>query len=224
MKLDYTVIYSDRKTVNISVERDRSVVVRAPRHTTPEKIKRIIEAKKLWLFEKIRHKQKYNPNIEPKEFVSGESILYLGKSYRLDVVSSDQKGIRFNNKFIIAKSSQPIASQLFKEWYVQKAREKILPKVQAYAKSLGVTYNNVMISDLKYRWGSCTPKNNLNFNWRLIKAPMFVIEYVIVHELAHFLESNHTPRFWNIVFIQVPHYQKAKEWLKEHGDLLEQDL
>lgn len=90
--------------------------------------------------------------------------------------------------------------------------------------SLNLGYNKVMISDLKYRWGSCTPKNNLNFNWRLIKAPMFVIEYVIVHELAHFLESNHTLRFWNIVSVQVPHYQKAKGWLKEHGDLLEQDL
>ena len=74
MKLDYTVIYSDRKTVNISVERDRSVVVRAPRHTTPEKIKKIIKSRKLWLYEKINHRQKYNPTIEPKEFVSGEYV------------------------------------------------------------------------------------------------------------------------------------------------------
>lgn len=72
------------------------------------------------------------------------------------------------------------------------------PRVPPVAHALGVSYNQAKINSSKYRWGSCTPKNNLNFNWRLIKAPMFVINYVIVHELAHLLEPNHTPRFWNI--------------------------
>ena len=103
-------------------------------------------------------------------------------------------------------------------------KNEIIPKVRFYANNLGVTYNKIMISDLKYRWGSCTPKDNLNFNWRLIKAPMFVIEYVIVHELAHLLEGNHTPEFWNIVKVQVPNYEKAKEWLKENGEMLEGDM
>jgi len=224
MDLQYTVIYSDRKTLNITVERDRSVVVRAPRNTPPEKIAEIVESKKLWLYEKINHRQKYQPPGASKEFVSGESILYLGKQYKLDVVNTRQEGIRFNHKFTISKSAQPFAAQLFKDWYIQKAKEKIIPKVSHYARQLGVTCNKVLISDLKYRWGSCTPKDNLNFNWRLIKAPMFVLEYIVVHELAHLLESNHTPRFWNIVSIQIPHYQKAKEWLKEHGELLEEEL
>lgn len=224
MDLQYTVIYSDRKTLNITVERDRSVVVRAPRNTPPEKIAEIVESKKLWLYEKINHQQKYQPPGVSKEFVSGESILYLGKQYKLDVVNTGQEGIRFNHKFTISKSAQPVAARLFKEWYIQKAKEKIIPKVKHYARQLGVTYNKVLISDLKYRWGSCTPKDNLNFNWRLIKAPMFVLEYIVVHELAHLLESNHTPRFWNIVSIQIPQYQKAKEWLKEHGELLEEEL
>ncbi len=81
-----------------------------------------------------------------------------------------------------------------------------------------------MVSDLKYRWGSCTPKDNLNFNWKLIKAPMLVIDYVIVHELAHFLEHNHTSTFWNIVNTQVPYHFKAKRWLKEHGEILENNF
>lgn len=224
MELEYKIIYSDRKTLNISVERDKSVIVRAPRNTSPEKIVKIMESRRLWLYEKMNHKQKYRPGREPKEFVSGESLLYLGRNYRLDVLSSDHQGIRFNNKFTISKSCQPIASRLFRSWYFNKAKEKIIPKVRFYAERLGVTYNKVMVSDLKYRWGSCTPRDNLNFNWRLIKAPMFVIEYVIVHELTHLLEANHTRRFWNIVSIQSPEYQKAKEWLIEYGGLLEEDL
>jgi predicted metal-dependent hydrolase len=89
---------------------------------------------------------------------------------------------------------------------------------------LGVTYNQILISDLKYRWASCTPKNNLNFNWRIIKAPIFVVDYLIVHELAHLIEPNHTPAFWNIVAVQVPRHELAKEWLRKHGSLLEEDF
>ena len=93
--------------------------------------------------------------------------------------------------------------------------------MKQHASNLGVTVNKVMVSELKFRWGSCTPSDSLNFNWKLIKAPMFVIDYVIVHELAHLLEQNHTARFWNIVQAQVQGYVKAKEWLKLHGDILE---
>ena len=80
-----------------------------------------------------------------------------------------------------------------------RAEEKILPRVQHHAHELGVEFTEAKIVDNRYRWGSCTVKDNVNFNWRLIKAPMFVIDYVIVHELAHLIEANHTPRFWNIV-------------------------
>jgi predicted metal-dependent hydrolase len=82
----------------------------------------------------------------------------------------------------------------------------------------------VKIVDNRYRWGSCTVKDNVNFNWRLIKAPMFVIDCVIVHELAHLIEANHTPRFWNIVRTQTPTMDKARAWLKEHGQILEEKI
>ncbi|MCK9363349.1 MAG: DUF45 domain-containing protein [Syntrophales bacterium] len=89
------------------------------------------------------------------------------------------------------------------------------------ARELGVNVAGIKIKDSRYRWGSCTVKNNVGFNWRLIKAPMFVIDYVIVHELAHLIETNHTPRFWNVVRTQAPMMDKAKVWLKENGQLLE---
>jgi len=89
---------------------------------------------------------------------------------------------------------------------------------------MGVAYERIMISDLRMRWASCTPKNNLNFNWRIVKAPVFVIDYLIVHELAHLLEPNHTEGFWNIIAVQVPHYILAKDWLREYGATLEEDM
>jgi len=223
MNLEYSVVYSARKTLTITVERDRSIIVRAPTDTPREKIEQLIHQKKLWLYEKVRHTQKYDPPIKEKEFVSGASILYLGKSYKLNVVSEPFNGILFDDEFLISKSSVPDASKLFKAWYIERAKQKIVPQVRLYASQLGVQYNRIHISDLKYSWGSCTPRNNLNFNHRLIKAPPRVIEYVIVHELAHLIELNHTERFWSIVRTQIPDYLRAKEWLKGYGKLLDEE-
>ncbi len=223
MNLEYTVIYSNRKSITIIVERDRSVIVRAPSGTPKEKIHAAVESKKLWLYEKTNHRQKYNAQSDDKKFVSGTTVWYLGKSYTLSTTKKQIEGIQFDGRFIISRISLPEVGRLLAEWYLKRAKEKITPKVEFYARNLGVDYNRILISNLKYRWGSCTPKNNLNFNWRLIKAPMSVIEYVIVHELAHLLEPNHTERFWNIIRTQLPHYQKAKEWLKVNGALLDTD-
>ena len=222
MNLEYSIIYSSRKTLGISVERDRSVIVRAPHGTPQTKIDAIVERKRLWLYEKIKHAQKHDSQQKEREFVSGSTVLYLGKNYRLEVIAEDFSGILFDNKFLISRSSVSEAQLHLRAWYIDRAEEKIVPQVQFYARHLGVSYKNILISDLKYRWGSCTPKNTLNFNWRLIKAPMRVIEYVIVHELAHLLEPNHTGDFWAIVKTQLPDYLKAKEWLKRFGGLVDE--
>ena len=223
MQIKYDLIYSDRKTIGISVERDKNIVVRAPEKVTEEEIEEFIKRKKYWIYTKLKHPQKYQ-KISKKEFISGASILYLGKHYKLDVVKSQLDGIKFANKFIISKENQKKAPDLFKKWYIEKAEEKIIPKVEHYAKNLGVKYNTIKIKEFKYRWGSCTSKNNLNFNWRLIKAPLSVIEYVIVHELGHLIEPNHSTVFWNIIKTQVPKFSEAKEWLKNNGNFLEVDF
>lgn len=150
--------------------------------------------------------------------------MYLGKNYQLLVVDAEIEGIELDKQFKISKNNQAVANELFKQWYKKQAIEKIKPLALEYAKNLGVHFNECKISEMKYRWGSCTPKNNINFSWRIIKAPMFVIRYIVVHELTHLIESNHTPTFWNILSIQVPDYQKAKDWLKNKGYLLEVDF
>jgi len=83
-----------------------------------------------------------------------------------------------------------------------------------------VEYNKITISDIQLRWGSCTPKNNININYRIIKAPAFVSNYIIVHELTHLLELNHTKEFWQIVRTAYPKYDETKKWLLEKGELL----
>jgi len=224
MELDYKVVFAKRKTLTITVERDRSVVVTAPEGTSLEKIRQVVESRKLWLYEKTRHAQKYNPLPHPpgKELVAGESMPYLGRYYRIELVDGDG-AIQFEQKFLVPRALAE-KSRAFREWFMARAEEKILPRVATHAKNLGVTYKEAKIGAGKYRWGSCTPCDNVIINWRLIKAPMFVIDYVVVHELAHLIEPNHTLRFWNIVRAQMPAMEKAKAWLQTHGVLLEQEL
>lgn len=224
MIIEYQIKYSNRKTLNISVERDRNIIVRAPHYLTPDKIDKIVQSKRQWIKEKLNHAQKYPLVSESKEFVSGETLMYLGKNYQLLVVDEEFDGIEFDQRFKISKVNQPKANELFKKWYLKQALIKIEPLATKYAKSLGVQYNQFKTSKMKYRWGSCTPANNIIFNWRIIKAPMYVLEYLVAHELVHLIENNHTPRFWNILSIQVPNYEKAKNWLKKNGQLLELDF
>lgn len=224
MELDYKVIFSRRKTLTITVERDRSIVVNAPEGISLEQIRQLVESRKLWIYKKTHHAQKYDPLPHPpgKELVSGESLPYLGRHYRIELVDDDGP-IRFDQKFIVPRNLAQ-KSPALRGWFIEQAKEKILPRVAIHARNLGVTCQEAKIGDGKYRWGSCTPKDNVIFNWRLIKAPMFVIDYVVVHELAHLLEQNHTPRFWNIVRAQAPTMEKAKAWLQKNGALLEQEL
>ncbi|MFH1985780.1 MAG: SprT family zinc-dependent metalloprotease [Pseudomonadota bacterium] len=225
MVLEYTIQRSaKRRKLTITVERDRSVVVHAPEGISDEKIRQVVESKRQWIYEKTGHPQKYRglPHPPGKELVSGESALYLGRQYRIEVVKTGLAEVRFTQRFLIPATQGKKRVEALQEWYIGKAKKKIVPRVQGHARDLGVDVAGIKIMDNRYRWGSCTVKNNVGFNWRLIKAPMLVIDYVIVHELTHLIEANHTPQFWNIVRAQAPTMDKARVWLKENGQLLDE--
>lgn len=227
MNLAYTIQRSEkRRKLTIAVERDRSVVVHAPAGATDEAIRRAVDSKRHWILEKTRHPQKYRdlPHPPGKELVNGESAMYLGRHFRIELVAEGLDAVQFNQRFLVPASKASERKTTLREWYVARANEKILPRVARFAQSLGVNFKRARIVDNRYRWGSCTVKNSVNFNWRLIKAPVFVIDYVIAHELAHLIEANHTERFWNVVRAQVPKVEQARVWLREHGQVLEEEV
>jgi predicted metal-dependent hydrolase len=156
--------------------------------------------------------------------VNGESVPYLGRNYRIEIVETPSREVEFSSVFMVPASHRGKRREVLRDWYIARAKEKILNRVEQRACELGVGFAAAKIVDNRYRWGSCTVKNNVNFNWRLIKAPMFVIDYVIIHELVHLIETNHTPRFWNIVRANTPTMEKAKLWLKEYGQVLEEEI
>ncbi|MXW54091.1 MAG: M48 family metallopeptidase [Gemmatimonadetes bacterium] len=227
MNVDYKVKRSSkRKKLTITVERNRQIVISAPTSTSEEVIREFFESKRQWIYEKTNHLQKYEARPHPpgKEIVNGESALYLGYEYQIEIYTGDTTEIRLEQRFLVPSSLVGERRKVFHKWYVDRAKEYLIPKVKSFGSTLGVEFASAKIMDSRYRWGSCTVKNNINLNWRLIKAPMFVIDYVIVHELAHLMEANHTSRFWNIVRTHAPLMEKAQRWLKENGQILEQDI
>lgn len=225
-EFEYTVVYSSRRTVGITVDRDGSVIVRAPQGIADEELERVISAKRRWINAKVQHPQKYKDVAHPpgKELVSGESMLFLGSVYRIEMVESTSEQIEFDGRFLVPRAIRDRGRDEFRLWFVRAAEERLVPRVMEWATRLGVEVARVRIADDRFRWGSCTPKGNVSLNWRLVKAPSAASDYVIVHELAHLLEANHGDRFWSIVRSQVPRVDVARNWLREHGQLLEQDL
>jgi len=226
-ELNYTIVRSPkRKTLTITVERDRAVVVHAPQEMPEPEVHRHMDAKRQWVLEKLRHPQKYEDRTHPpgKEVVNGESAPYLGRDYRIQIVETQSGAVELAEIFMVPPAHQSKRREVLREWYVAQAKDRILARVEQHARELGVEFAGARVVDNRYRWGSCTVGDSVNFNWRLIKAPMFVIDYVIVHELAHLIEANHTDTFWSIVRAKTSTMQKAKTWLKEHGQMLEEEI
>ena len=214
MELNYNIQRSkSRKSIALQMTPSGELEVLAPFGVEDEKIDKLIQKKKFWIY-KNRKKLVDEKIAFEKEYVSGESFLYLGKKFRLDVITSEHKGLLFKqSKFILNKKDKVKAEKLFEKWYKQKAKEKLIPRVEKFAKQMGLNPKEIKILSMQKRWGSCTSDGNIILNYHLIKAPLYVVDYIIVHELAHLLEHNHSDKFWKIVNTQMGDYKKHKEWL-----------
>jgi predicted metal-dependent hydrolase len=221
-----TVRSSRRRTVTITIERDREIVVRAPAGMSDDEVRRRVDARRQWIFEKLRSPQKYAARRHPpgKEVVNGESAPYLGRDYRIVMTSTASGEVEFAGAFLVPAARRAMRRVVLRDWYVAQAKGTILARAEQHARDMGVAFTAARIVDSRYRWGSCTVRDGVTFNWRLIKAPMFVIDYVIVHELAHLIEANHTPTFWSILRARMPTVEKARSWLRQNGAMLEEDL
>lgn len=224
MMFEYKIIKSDRKTLSIIIERDRSVIVRSPLSIDECFIHELVYKKRVLIEKKINSTQKFEHKRLEKEFTSGESFYLLGDLYQLETTDSGNTDICLSDKITINSKDSEIIEKQLRIWYKQKAEELITPRIIHFADYMGVKRKKVNITNAEYSWGSCTPAGSLNFNWRLVKAPINVIDYVVVHELAHLIEPNHSAAFWKIVSVQLPNYESAKEWLKDNGDIISVDF
>ena len=219
VKID-KVIRSRRRTIALVVGSDATLTVRAPSQTPMDYIEELVRKKLHWIRAKIREVES-RPRARHKRFVNGESFLYLGDLYRLRVIDDAEAPLMFQKEFVLARSHQSQARSLLLDWYKEEARKKIPDRVRWYARRIGVEVGSVKITDARKRWGSCGKGNSLNFSWRLILAPLSVLDYVVIHELAHTIERNHARGFWTKVATICPGYRSSMQWLKKNEHLLQ---
>lgn len=221
--INYAVVRSRRATADIVIERDGRVLVRAPQTIASERIEDIVKAKEYWIYKNLAEWRDLNATRVLREYRNGEGFLYLGRSYRLLLVSDQEealllKGGRFClRRDLVDRGEATAAKTAFRGYYVLRGLERMYQRVHYYAPKVGVTPKGIDVRELGHRWASCSPSGNLAFHWKCMMAPPTIIDYIVVHELCHFHHRDHTDAFWNEVDKVMPNYRERKEWLRRNG-------
>ncbi|MFN8412009.1 MAG: SprT family zinc-dependent metalloprotease [Anaerolineales bacterium] len=213
------LVRAKRRTIALIIERDGSLTVRAPKRASLGAIEQFINEKSNWIL-RTRERLKAIVASPQKQYINGEQFLYLGNLYELSLVPPQRPALKFESGFTLGKSAQPHGEAVFIKWYKEQAFQVISERVMNYSKQYGFSPKRVKISSARTRWGSCSPDGTLNFTWRLIMAPLPVVDYVVVHELVHLNIKNHSPKFWKAVEMIMPEYKTHRKWLRENGDRL----
>lgn len=222
-RISYEVVRSRRSTADIIIERDGSVLVRAPEWADDEQVASIVESKHYWIYQGLAEWQDLNATRVLREYKNGEGFLYLGRAYRLLLVSDQDEPLQLKNgrftlrRDLVERGEIAAAKAAFRAFYVAKGLERLRSRVDYYAPKIGVEPAGVQVKELGHRWASCSASGNLSFHWKCMMAAQTIIDYIVVHELCHFHHRDHTDAFWNEVDKVLPDYRERKEWLRKNG-------
>lgn len=227
LQIPYELITSKRKSIGIKVSNEKGVEVRAPKNISKKMLEDVLKSRAPWIQEKmndIRAKADLKPAYI---FKPGEYIPLLGQKYRLHVdkvISKKEECVKLDEAIIYAYVRQDDAEYIKEnliKWYKLIAEEVLIKKTIYYSKKLDVSFEKVKINSPSKRWGSCGSNGNINYNWKIILAPEQIIDYLVVHELAHRKEMNHSGKFYAIVSAVLPDYAIRQKWLKDNGMYLD---
>ena len=219
--IPYTIRRGKReKTVAVAVDPVEGVLVRAPSGTKISKLDEIVYRKAKWIIDRRRRHEDLPPPPSPREFVSGETFLYLGRQYRLKLDRSGTNGgvrlLRGRLHVPAHHDAAEIRAHLV-EWYRAHAEWHLPRRVAEWSPRLGLLPTSVLVRDQRKRWGSADAKGNVRFNWRVIQAPMRLVDYVVAHELVHLRHRDHTRDFWAQVGSAMSDYEERREALRRLG-------
>lgn len=214
---------TDRQTTDIVIERNGVITVRPPRRMTPEQVDETVFSRRMWIYRNLAEWRDLNATRVTREWVNGETFLYLGSGYRLQLVAKQDEALKLKDgrfclkREIIERGGYSAAHHVFETFYKAKGLPRIRKRVDHFAAKVGVIAGMLEIKDLGYRWASCSQNGDLHFHWKCMMAPLTVIDYIIVHELCHLHFRDHSDAFWNEVDKVMPDYRERKEWLKLRG-------
>lgn len=222
-KIEFTVKFSRRKTILIKIEAPSIITVVAPEGTSLERILETVKLKSKWIIKKLFEIKEIEYRKRDKEYVNGESFIYMGRNYSLQIIYDEEIKIPetklFRGKFYIYTNTKDenIIKKALENWYKDKAKKKVEERIKYYQPNFDIKPKKVVIKNQQKRWGSCNMEHELRFNWRSIMAPSSILDYIVVHEMCHMVHMNHSKEFWNLVKSVLPDYEQRKELLKNNG-------
>jgi predicted metal-dependent hydrolase len=204
--------------MGLTVDRDGELILAAPLSTDEGTLSVFVREKRFWIYKKLAEKAELHRPVPRKEFIDGEGFLYLGRSYRLKLVDAQDAPLKLiNGRFCLCRDQLTDPHTPFINWYSKRGQQWLISKVNSYANRMEVAPSGVRVQDLGYRWGSCGKGAVVYFHWKTMLLPRPIVEYVVVHELAHLHEPHHAPAFWRRVERTMPDYERRKRWLGENG-------
>lgn len=221
-EIAYELIRSRRKTISITITHEAAVVVRAPLRTSKSEISGFVEQKHSWILEKQQLVLKRAELHKPRELANGEEFMYLGMRLMLAISDKVKKVEALGETLAFPRVRLANAETCLKRWYAAEAARVMAERADYWGKRTGIKAASVGITGARRRWGSCSAGGRLHFTWRLVMAPVEVIDYVVVHELAHMEHPNHSRAFWNRVGEIMPDYKVKEKWLRDNSALLKQ--
>ena len=224
-KIEFELEYRNRKTLVIQVkptETDK-VLVLSPKGLSEHIIKEKVKSKGKWILKKLLDFKDIGYIPVNREFADGEAFMYLGRNYLLQLFlnsSLTRLTVKLSDGILIiyTPTKDPVVlKKLLERWYRKEAEKLILKRIEYYKAKFRIGPVKIKIKEQKRRWGSCSSRGSIYFNWRIIMAPPLVIDYVIVHEVSHLIHRNHSLQFWKQVESILPDYKTRKTWLRDHG-------
>ena len=223
-RLPYVIRRSPRrkKTVAVTVDPSGDVLLVAPEQFSTSRLDAVVRRKAAWIVQRLRHVQSHDPPSPPREFVSGESVLYLGRHYRLKVHPNATGEAKLRGGWLHvpalagAQQTAHVRAALV-AWLRGHAAGRLPERVAAWRARAGVEMPRIVIADQQKRWGSCDRNGTIRLNWRIIQAPMRLVDYVVVHELVHLRHRGHGRDYWRALGRVMPDYERRREDLRQRG-------
>ncbi len=217
-----------KRTIAFAIEPPATLRITAPMRADVKTLRHMVENRMGWITQRLAGIRARNNSSAPTEFIDGKNISYLGHDYRLSVTHDEDRPqgclVRPRRIIVNIHDDKLCGEDLQQEVRLEillglkkRAREKIQKRADFWAEKMGVCYKRLSLSNPQRRWGSCSAQNIIRINWRLIIAPLSVLDYVIVHELCHVAHKNHGKKFWQEVESVMPDYQQRRKELRQTG-------
>lgn len=217
MNINYQLLRQNRRSMSLQISEEGGLIVKAPKWLPQFEIARFVKSKESWIEKNLSKVAVRNQKTPKHTYQNGDQFYYLGKQYPLIIDPKANKKIAFRQAFITRENDAAEVKKLMLKWYKTTAKDLMDVRLMIVAQQNGFSYSKYRITSARTRWGSCSGQNVISLNWKLIMMPSEILDYVIVHELCHTVQHNHSNKFWDLVATITPDWKVKRTWLRENG-------